>query len=312
MILQAPFTPRGVASRGPALRERSEKLLQPLVRGEEFEFLKQYAIPYSLATLAGILDLPQERWPMLERSVWAVFRILGNAFTADEEILDAAGAVADLNDYLYELIDDRRSNLGDDYLSVMLQTRFPDGSEVETSQMAALVFTLISAGFDSTANTQTLGIGALLSHPDQWARLRSDRSLMENAIDEILRYRTLVKRLYRRAKNDVVISGVPIPAGAVIALLGGAANHDQDACEGDPERFELRPSQHVAFGRGIHFCVGAPLARLQIKTTLETMLDLVPDVRLAAGRELEWGGDFRFDGLAGLYLDNPAAPPESA
>jgi cytochrome P450 len=302
-ILRTPFTPRRAEEHAPAIRQRAHTLLGPLAREGRIEFIREVAYPLALAVVGEILGIPEERFDLLDRGVDAAHQLSANAVADEDEKLRLALILADLVEYMGELVDDRRARPADDYTSVMVHTLRPDGQPEETSRLVKHVWAIIAAGFETTANQLSLGIRALLEHRDQWDRLQDDRSLVPGAVEEMLRYRTLVKRFFRTTTCEVTIEGVTIPRGAKVALLSAAGNRDPDAYETDPEEFDVgRRGQHLAFGRGIHLCVGAQLARTEMRVVLEELLDRFPDLALAAAEEPSGPAQLRFDTLASLHL----------
>ena len=302
-ILRSPFTPRRAEAHAPAIRQRAQALLVPLERDGRIEFIREVAYPLALAVVGEILGIPEDRFDLLDRGVDAAHQLSAKAAADEDDKLRLALILADLVQYIGELIDERRRQPTDDYTSVMVHTPRPDGQLEETSRLVKHVWAIIAAGFETTANQLSLGVRALLEHPDQWDKLIADRSLMPAAVEEMLRYRTLVKRLFRTTTREVEIQGVTIPKGANVALVSAAANRDPDAYETDPETFDIgRRAQHLAFGKGIHLCVGAQLARTEMRVVLEELVDRFPGLALAEAEEPSGPAQLRFDTLATLHL----------
>jgi cytochrome P450 PksS len=278
-------------------------LLGPLERDGRIEFIRQVAYPLALAVVGEILGIPEDRFDLLDRGVDAAHKLSANAVGDEDEKLRVALILADLVQYMGELVEDRRTRPTDDYTSVMVHTPCANGELEETSRLVKHVWAIVAAGFETTANQLGLGVRALLEHPEQWHKLLNDRSLVPSAVEEMLRYRTLVKRLFRTTTRKVTIHGVTIPQGANVALVSAAANRDPGAYETDPEAFEVtRRGQHLAFGRGIHLCVGAQLARTEMRVVLEELLDRFPALALAEAEEPSGPAQLRFDTLASLHL----------
>jgi len=304
-LLQAPFTPKSLRAWTPTIRDRARTLFLPLSEGRRMEFLSEYAYPLALSSLADVLGIPAERHELLKRGVDHAFRLIGDALTDSDEVLASAQEVADLYDYMSELVEDRRAAPRDDYTSVMLRTAADAGSPEPTARMVKHVWTLIGAGFDTTANMLGQGVRAMLEHRDQWQRLIDHRDLIDNAVEEALRYRTLVKRIYRVTTCDVTVGDVPIPRGARVALLLASANRDEEGYADDPNRFDIaKRRENLGFGKWKHFCVGAPLARLEMKLTLEALLELAPHVRLVPGQPMHVRPELRTDAMTALYIQS--------
>jgi cytochrome P450 len=312
-VIQAPFTPRSLKRLEQQIRERARALLDPLRTTGRIEFVRDYGYPLSMSVIGEILGIPEDKFELLERAVDSAFSLLGGGVSDPDEVLAASLPIADLREYMYELVEDRRASPRDDYTSVMVQTRLPDGSQESIPNLVTHVWVLIGAGFETTANMLALGMLSLLSHRDQWELLKQRPELVDNTVEEMLRYRTLIKRFYRTVTRDVDVAGITLPAAARVALLTASSNRDPDGYEDDPDRFDItRRREHLAFGKWKHFCVGAPLARLEMKLSLEAMLELCPDARLAEDQQLAWRRDLRADAVTSLYIESGDLPPSAA
>ncbi|HEY4377409.1 MAG TPA: cytochrome P450, partial [Acidimicrobiales bacterium] len=187
--------------------------------------------------------------------------------------------------YGTDLLADKRACPVGDLLSVVATASIPgeDGTDGPLTELEQQMFfnLLIAAGAETTRNSIALGVLALVEHPDQWARLQADRSLLPTAVEEILRWTSTTTYNRRTATRDGELGGRAIAAGDKVTLWWGSANHD-DAAFVDPFRFDVgrTPNAHLAFGHGSHFCLGANLARLEIKLVLDAMLDRVAAVEL--------------------------------
>ena len=187
----------------------------------------------------------------------------------------------------------------------------PDGSRPTVDEVAGHVNTILGAGFETSAQMMTFGTQAILEHRDQWELLRSDRSLLARAVEECVRYRTVIKRNFRVAVTDVEVAGVEIPQGSLIAISPASANRDGEYFE-DPERFDItRRTDNLTFGRGMHFCLGAPLSKIEMRITLETFLDYAPEATVVPGQQFEYKDDMRIDAMKFLHLDLGAVPTDA-
>ena len=302
-ILQAPFTPQSVRAREGVVRAIMDRLVSQVGESGSMDFLSQIAIPLSLGTVSEAIGFPEDSFEDLKRWVSVAFSVIGNALTDEKDLSDAIETVADFYEFMVGLVEDRLSNPRDDYLSVMAQTTAPDGSPEPISTLVRSVFTLIVAGFETTAQAMSLGLWQLLSNREQWQLLLADHSLIPGAVEEMLRYRSMVQRLFRTTTRDVDVSGVTIPEGSLVALLVSSSHRDNDAyANADDFDIRRRSNTHLAFGRGTHFCVGAPLARLEINVMLESMLKAFPSLRLSDGFSPELLPDIRMAILRRLSL----------
>ncbi|MFD5731393.1 cytochrome P450 [Streptomyces sioyaensis] len=301
-LVSQAFTRRRVERLAPRIEELTAELFTAMERTQgPVDLIEGLATPLPVAVISELLGVPTEdRHRMLTWS-HAVARALVPDFllppgAAEQE----AQARREFTDYLRELVVERRRAPGDDLLSALV-TVHDDGDVLTENELLATCTLLLIAGHETTVNLIGNGTLALLRHPDQLARLRSDPALTDNAIEELLRYDSPVQLTVRFALQDAEVAGVPVPAGSTLLLLIGAANRDPAAYE-HPERLDIgrTPLRHLAFGQGIHFCLGAPLARLETQIALRMLLARAPQVRLAG--EPEWKDHITLRGLSRLPL----------
>lgn len=205
----------------------------------------------------------------------------------EAEFDQAARDLADFWDYTADLVAARKAEPRDDYPSRMFELRNGDDSVLTENEIRSLVFGLLLAGHETTTNAAGNLLLELLKRPEQWRAIAETPALAQNAVEEGLRYATSVVAWRRRAKEPVTISGVDLPAGANLLLSLASANRDP-ALFDDPETFDIRRKDarnHMAFGKGLHHCMGAPLARLELRILLEELTAAFPEMRLAEGAE---------------------------
>ncbi|WP_435244889.1 cytochrome P450 [Streptomyces sioyaensis] len=301
-LVSQAFTRRRVERLAPRIEELADELFTAMERTPgPVDLIEGLATPLPVAVISELLGVPTEdRHRMLTWS-HAVARALVPDFllppgAAEQE----ARARREFTDYLRELVVERRRAPGDDLLSALV-TVHDDGDALTENELLATCTLLLIAGHETTVNLIGNGTLALLRHPDQLARLRSDPALTDNAVEELLRYDSPVQLTVRFALQDAEVAGVPVPAGSTLLLLIGAANRDPAAYD-HPERLDIgrTPLRHLAFGQGIHFCLGAPLARLETQIALRMLLARAPQVRLAD--EPEWKDHITLRGLSRLPL----------
>jgi len=308
-MVQAPFTPKRLRDLEPLTRARAEQLLRLDDPDRRIEFVHEYATPLALVVIGKIIGVPEEDFPILERSIYGAFRI-ASGVASDEEIDKLADGQLEYWEYLCALVDKRRENPQDDFGSVLSNYVKEDGTKPTSDEIAGHINTILGAGFETSAQLMSLGILSILQHREQWELLKSDRSLLPKAVEECARYRTVIKRNFRVALTDVEVGGVTIPEGSLISILIACTNRDESAFP-DPDRFDItRKVDNLTFGRGMHFCLGAPLSKLELRITLEALLDCAPDMQLVADQELEFKNDLRLDGLERLALDLGPVPPQ--
>lgn len=310
-MVQAPFTPKRLRQMEPMMRARAEQLLRLDDPNRRIDFVRDYAVPLALVVIGDIIGVPEEDFPLLERSIEGAFRIASGVAT-DEELDTLAEGQLEYWEYLCAIVEDRRKNPKGDFSSVLSEFENEDGSTPTTDEIAAHINTILGAGFETSAQMMAFGMQAILEHRDQWELLKSDRSLLPRAVEECVRYRTVIKRNFRVATCDVEVGGVAIPKGALIAILMASTNRDESAFP-DADRFDItRESDNLTFGRGMHFCLGAPLSKLEMRITLEAFLDLAPEARVVEDQAIVHKNDLRIDGMAALELDLGPVPSRPA
>ncbi len=306
-MVQAPFKPRRLRSMSSLLRTNARDLLRPHDPDRRIEFVHEYATPLAIIVIGEIMGVPEADFPMLERVVDGTVRLLSINLSEDENRA-LAQVQLDYWEYLLGLAEERRSRPGDDFSSVIATYVNEDGTIATLEEVATHLNTILLAGFETSAQMMTYGVKAMLEHRDQWELLQSGRSLLPTAVEECVRYRSILRRFFRVALTDVEVGGVRIPAGAKVAIVLHSANRDESAFP-DPDRFDItRKMDNLTFGRGLHFCVGAPLAKLEMSVTLETLLDLAPDIQLVEGQELKYKENIVLDAIEALQVDLGPVP----
>jgi cytochrome P450 len=305
-ILQAPFLPRRLRGREEFIRERATKLLLAAkAKGGPLEFVHDFALSLALQVIGDLCGVPEADWPKLQAFIddaFAVANVSGDV--SAEELRRLAKSQVDYWEYLRGIVLDRQANPNDDFSSILSQATDPsDGSHLSVDEVAALINTVVGAGFHTSAQMMTAAFYAMLTHPDQWELLRSDRSLLDSAVEESVRYRTPVKRIYRHVIEDVEIGGVKMVAGDLVACVLASGNRDEEAhVEADAldiTRFE----SNLTFGRGMHHCLGGPLAKTELKIAFEVFLDHAPDSKLATGQDIVRPSSVRLDTIDELFID---------
>ena len=294
--VQKAFTPRRVAQLRTRTAQIAAGLADRLAAADGvIDLLTAYARPLPVTVLCELLGVPEA-----DRA-WIAATVLR---------YDAAGEMPrvedDLAAYFAGLIAARRAEPGDDLLSALITVSDQAGGAADrltVTELVSTAFLLVMAGFDTTVNLIASGVLALLTHPGEMARLRSDRSLLPAAVEELLRFTSPVNHANDRfTTEEVSIGGVAVPAGEWVIIALPSANRDPARFPG-PERLDLDrdTSGHIAFGHGIHYCLGAPLARMEAEIALGTLLDRFPGMSLAARpEELRWRSVSLINGLESL------------
>ena len=281
----------------PDLEALATRLLEPIARNGGGDVMAEFAHPMSLGSLARLMNLPEK-----DEELWFdwVERMFSSALLDKD---DQARAVRDAEAYIDGLIADRRREPRDDFLGMLLDAEVEGHllSDLELRQFGVL---MLLAGYETTSGAMGMSLLHLAQHPEQRAQLFGDPDgLAHTAVNELLRFVSPVQVFARNAAHDVDLHGQTIPAGDVVLLAYGAANHDPRAFE-HPERciLDRHPNRHVAFGHGRHLCLGANLARLELTIMIERFADLFPEFRVDAQHPPTWKprGDLR--ALASLHL----------
>ena len=271
-LVSRAFTPRRVEHMRPAVRAMTEELLDAVAEAGECDMIDALAFPLPANVISELVGVPVADRDWLRPLVSDLAATL-EPTRQPGEVERAEAASAQVNEYLNDLIDRRRAEPADDLLSGLIAAS--DGEDRLTQPEVAVTVSLIyAAGFETTMNLIGNMVHTLMHHPDQLHRLRADRSLVPSAVDEVLRFEPPVQIDGRFARADTEIDGHVIPQGHGVLTLLGAANRDPAVVD-DPDRFDVGRSEvpMLSFGSGIHYCLGAALARLEGQVVLEALLD---------------------------------------
>ena len=297
------FTPRRVATWQPEIERLAAWLIARAREesdGEPVDLIDAFAFPLPVLVIARILGVPDDEYERFR--AWASFI----AAALDLPVAEQAGfaaraddAVAELSEFLRWIIAARRADPRDDLISAMLAAT-DGGATLTEDELIATLILLLVAGHETTVNLIGNGTRALLTHPEQWAAIRDDPGLAGTATEELLRFDSPVQMTSRLTAEAVEIAGVPVPAGTWVMFVLGSANRDPAAFE-EPERLDVRREvgRIMSFGMGIHFCLGAPLARLEGQVAFATLAREAPQLELAGERGV-WRHGVILRGLAEL------------
>jgi cytochrome P450 len=282
------FLPKNLAKLDTRLAELAERSVNRMIEaGGRIDFAAEVAMQYPLYVILAILGLPESDYPRMLRLTQELFGAEDSDFKRDDDVL--AGiiqTVADFVAYFDGITADRRANPTDDLASV-IANGIVDGEPIGHKEQLGYYIIAATAGHDTTSNSMSGGMLALIQHPDQLARLQADPSLMATAIDEMIRWSTPVKHFMRTATVDYDIRGTTVKAGQDVLLSYWAANHDEEVFE-NPFSFDIgrTPNKHLAFGFGVHYCLGAMLARMELKALYSALLPRLKSVELDGEPEL--------------------------
>ncbi|MER5662777.1 cytochrome P450 [Streptomyces mirabilis] len=298
-LVSKAFTPRTVEQLRPYVDRLANELVAGLVAAGGGDLLTDVAEPLPVAVIAEMLGIPEsDRAPLRPWSadICGMYELNPSEETAEK----AVRASVEFTEYLRELIAARRKEPGDDLISGLIAAH-DEGDRLTEQEMISTCVLLLNAGHEATVNATVNGWWALFRNPDQLAALRGDRSLIPTAVEELMRYDTPLQLFERWVLEDIEIDGTTVPRGAEIALLFGSANHDPKVFA-SPEGLDLSRADnpHISFSAGIHYCIGAPLARLELAASMGALLEKAPTLALAA--EPERKPNFVIRGLEGLSV----------
>jgi cytochrome P450 len=283
-LISAAFARGHVERLRPWVNELAGRLVDRMVEmsggSEPVDLLAEMAEQLPVDVIAELLGVPEADRPLLRPWSNAIVKMYEYGRTAAVE--EAAERAADqFVTYLRGLVAERRKNLGDDLVSHLVTVRDSEGDKLTEDELVTTCILLLNAGHEATVNVSGNGTLALLCHPDQLRRLREDRALLPTAIEELMRFDSPLQLFERTATEDVEIGGVTVPRGQKIAALLGAANHDP-AVFADPETLDVgrTDNPHISFGAGVHFCIGAPLARVELQASFGALLDRTSSLEL--------------------------------
>jgi len=284
LILRA-FTPRAVAGLEPRIHALSHELLDQTIERGEMDLAADFSVPLPLRVIAEMLGAPTVDQPRFKH--WSdVIMALGYAVAGSEEAArvqrEFAAVTEEMRLYVRDLARQRRAAPRDDLLTWLVEAEV-DGERLTEEELLGFFQLLLSAGHETTTNLLNNALLCFLEHPEQLARLRAEPGLLPSAIEEVLRYRSPVQAMFRVTRSEVSLHGQVIPAGKLVLAMIGSANRDPRKFQ-DADRFDItrEPNPHLAFGHGIHFCIGAPLSRLEARIGLSVLLERVKGFRLAS------------------------------
>ncbi|MBZ4019734.1 cytochrome P450 [Streptomyces purpurogeneiscleroticus] len=300
-LVSKAFTPRTVEQLKPVIGHLVNAMVGDFVAAGGGDLLTAIAEPLPVAVIAEMLGIPEADRPLLRP--WSAAICGMYELRPDEETARrAVQASLEFSAYLRELIAARRKSPGEDLISALIAA-YDEGDRLNEQEMISTCVLLLNAGHEATVNTTANGWLALFHHPEQLAALRAaPDALLPTAVEELLRYATPLQLFERWVLDDIEIDGTVIPRGAEVALLFGSANRDPAVFD-RPEELDLSRADnpHVSLGAGIHYCLGAPLARLELAASFGALLRAAPSLRLTA--EPSWKPNFVIRGLTELLVE---------
>ena len=302
-LVTRAFTPRRVAAMAPTIEQVAGRLIDELEADGRADIVSRFAWPLPLTVVGDMLGVPRDDLPRLHE--WSVhwLRLKQPGATLEQQ-LEWARSTVDLQGYFMALLDERERDPGDDLTSALLAAAREVDPPLARDAVMGVPLDLVVAGHVTVTRAIGNALVLLLSEPARAQELREDPALVPAAVDEILRLESPAQGLFRTTTREVTLGGATVPAGARLMVHYGSANRDDRvfACpaEYDPGREGL--NKHLAFGKGVHFCIGAPLARLELGIALPLLLERLPGLRLVDG-PLAWEPIFFARGLERLEVE---------
>src|SRR5437870_9398340 len=301
-LLQSSFTPRQLEATRDRIQRTVDALLDRVVARGAVDFIRELAFPLPAMIIAGLMGAPEEDLELIKTWSDRLASYLGGAVDERDNFDEASAGVAALVDYFHALLRDCERRPRDDLMSLMLHAEH-EGEHLTHDEVVANCILLLFAGHETTTNLLGNGLYHLLRHPAQAALLRADPSLLHGAVEELLRYDGPVPATVNIATEDVPWHGRTIRRGDMVVPFIASANRDPRQFP-DPDTLDVRrqPERHVAFASGIHFCLGAWLARLEARVVLDTVFRRLPHLALTPG-EPRWKPMLFLRGLQSLPLE---------
>ena len=300
---------RGLASFEPRAYAIIDGLIDRFIDDGEVELARQFSTPLTVLAFVELMGIGDEDVPRVTAWVDDTIEIMGASFglVGPERLARLRASGEEFRRYLLALADERRRHPRGDLLTHLVTAPLPGfgGRRLHETELRGMLVTLLMGGTETTLNMVDSGMWLLLEHPDRLAELRADPSLIPNFVEEALRVESPVQQLQRRALADADVGGVTVPAGARLSVFYAAANRDPAHWDA-PDAFDIHREEakrHVAFGAGVHYCIGAPLARMEGRIAFERLLARLANIRYAPGRnDFRHGPNHVIRGFRELWL----------
>jgi cytochrome P450 len=301
-LVNKAFTPRVVEAMRPHIQEITDALLDEIAGREDIDVVRDLAVPLPIIVIAEMLGVPPEQREQFKSWSTDIAGALGSSAQPQDAIGRAGRGSEELAAYFRAVIEERRRDPKDDLISGLIAAR-DEGDKLSEDELVATCVLLLVAGNETTTNLIGNGMLALLSNPAELTRLRGDPALIVSAVEELLRYDGPVQATSRVVVEDLEFRGKRFQKGQMVITFLGAANHDP-AQFAEPERLDLgrADNRHLGFGHGIHYCLGAPLARVEAQIAIGSLLRRYPELERDESRPLERGSSFILRGLQSLPL----------
>lgn len=300
-LVNKEFTPQMIQRLRPSIQRVVNTLLDHAARHQEIEFMSEFANPLPVRVIAAMLGIPGEDQADFQKWSDDLADFFGNATARVDIARRAQNSLINLTEYFRARLPERRQNLGDDLISLLLRVE-EEGEVLTVEELLAQCTLLLVAGHETTRNLIGNGLLALLQHPDQYAKLKENPGLMHLAVREFARYDSPVQFSGRAATTDFSWFGQEIRKGQTVILLLGSANHDPEKFS-NPAKLDIARDEGMplSYGHGAHYCLGAALAQFETEIAFTTLLERAPDLRMLDD-EPAWRANLSFRGLSRLRV----------
>ena len=292
-LISKAFTPAVVESTGERIAALVDQLIDAVAHRGEMDLIADFAFPLPAIVVAEMLGFPTEDLDQIKAWSDGIVSFHGSGRADPERVLKSNEAFVEMRAWLRRLFEERRRQPKDDLVSRLVAVE-EEGEMLTETELVATCITLLTAGHETTTGLITNGMLALLHHPDQRELLEQNPDLIESAVDEFLRYDPPFQRTWRLAAEDLELRGKRIQKGQVVSQMLGAASRDPERFP-DPDRLDItrQDTTHLAFGFGVHYCLGAGLAHREAEIAIPTLLRRLPGLKMAAD-EPEWKANITF------------------
>jgi cytochrome P450 len=300
-LLNKGFSAAAVEGLRPQAEAIVDQMLTPLQHGTQVDLMREFANPMPVRIISELLGVPQAMYGTFVNASRAIAAFRGNPNRTVEDAQAAQDALIELTEFFRKTVAERRRNKGTDLISLLIDIE-EEGEVLTEEELYAQCIALLFAGHETTRNLIGNGIYTLLQNPQQMAELREKPELIRSAVEELLRFESPVQFTARVLKEDIEVCGQPIRKGWTVLCMLAAANRDPKQFK-DPNRLDLKRlnNQHLAFSAGLHFCIGAQLARLEGQIAILNLVQRFPEMKLAGPRP-EWASTFGLRGLKSLEI----------
>lgn len=299
-LVNRAFTPRAVAALEPRIEAIANELLDNVIESGQIDLVQDLSYPLPVIVIAEMLGIPAKDRDRFKH--WSDEVVASADNVVGGQSTDSRSVHEEMNAYFRGVIAQRRAAPQEDLISALLAAEI-ENEHLTEGDILSLCWLLLVAGNETTTNLIGNAVRTFVEHPAEMQRLRENPDLLPGAIEEVLRFRSPVQAMFRIAKEDVELCGQTIPAGRRVVAWIGSANRDEDKFP-DAERFDLTrsPNPHIAFGHGVHFCLGAPLARLEAKVALAVVLRRLHELERSDDNPLAPARGFIVHGVTNLPL----------